>query len=437
MKTLTFKIGGVHPPEMKTAESGIIIDAGLPMSVSIPLCQHKGSPAMPIVKVGEHVERGQKIGEGQGPISANVHTSISGTVKSIAPVLLAEGRMARSITITASDEDHQADLKQRATPQTPRPYASLTPAQIAAIVAEAGIVGMGGATFPTAPKLWAPSCPTPELLIINGCECEPCITCDDALMQAHPAEIIEGAKIMMQASGSPRAVIGIEANKPAAIAKLTEAAATDGRITLCALQPKYPQGSEKQLIFAITGKEVGADSLPISAGVIVQNVGTAYAVYEAVALGKPMIERVITLSGVGNYLAPIGMAISQLPAQEASTAQELDVIAGGPMMGLSTITLDAPIVKGLSGITALRPKPYAPEPCIRCGECSEACPMGLEPYLLATCARLGQTEMAREHHAMNCIECGCCSYACPSARPILDFIRLAKKRIRKENAAKS
>lgn len=435
MKIYTFKRGGVHPPQMKTAPAGVIIDAGLPLSVSIPLQQHIGAEAKPIVAVGDHVARGQKIAEPGGRISACVHASISGTVKAIGTVRTATGQLCSAITIAASETDHEADLQERGRAKE-RPYTDLEPKEIISIIADSGIVGMGGATFPAAVKLCPPPGSKAEVLIINGAECEPCLTCDDALMQTHAREVVEGVKIMLKASGAPRALIGIETNKPRAIECMEAACQDDSRITVCRLKPKYPQGGEKQLISALTGRDVPSGALPIAVGAIVQNVATAYAVYCAVALGQPLIERVVTVAGAGNYLAPIGMAIADLPVEGISAASEADVIAGGPMMGHSAITMDAPITKGLSGISIVAPLPYSPEPCIRCGECSAACPMGLEPYLLATCGRLNQTQMAREHYAMDCIECGCCSYSCPSARPILDFIKLAKKRIRQELAAK-
>ena len=435
MKTYTFKIGGVHPPQMKTAPANAIIDAGLPMSVAIPLRQHIGAEACPIVAVGEHVSRGQKIATATGKISACVHASISGTVKAIAPVATAQGRMVNAIYITADEADHTADLQARSAMPSRRDYEKMSPKEITDIIADCGIVGMGGATFPTAVKLCPPHGHKAETLIINAAECEPCLTCDDALMQAHAPEIIEGVRILLRASGAPQALVGIETNKPLAIEQMEAAAKADSRIAICRLKPKYPQGGEKQLIYALTGREVPSGGLPIDVGAIVQNVATAYAAYRAVALGEPLIERVVTIAGAGNFLAPIGMAIRQLPADGISTAARLDVIAGGPMMGQSAVTMDAPVVKGLSGISAVQPLPFSPEPCIRCGECSKACPMGLEPYLIATCGRLGKTDMAREHFAMDCIECGCCSYSCPSARPILDFIKLAKKRIRQESAS--
>lgn len=432
MKILSFKIGGIHPPQEKTAPADKIIDAGLPTSVRIPLRQHIGAEATPIVKPGQCVARGEKIAEAAGKISAPVHASISGTVKSIGPVRIAQGKYINAITIAASDEQHQADCEAKAAAASPIDYSALSPKEIDDKIADSGIVGLGGATFPTAVKLTPPPGTKAEMLIINACECEPCLTCDDALMRSHPCEIIEGIKIMMRAAGTPKAIIGIESNKPEAYKALKACIADNDSIELQLLKPRYPQGCEKQLIYALTGREMPSGSLPISVGAIVQNVATAYAAYQAIALGQPLIERVVTIAGCGNYLAPIGMTIADLPATALHTAREADVVAGGPMMGQSTVTLDAPVVKGLSGISVFSPLPFAPEPCIRCGECAKACPMGLEPYAIATYGRLSRCDDAKSAGAMDCIECGSCSYSCPSARPVLDFIKLAKRQIRQQ-----
>lgn len=454
MKFPTFKMGGIHPPQEKTAPADKIISVDLPLRVSLLLKQHGGAEAVPVVKKGDHVERGQKVAEAKGFISSPVHTPISGTVKEIAPVTTLQGRMAMAVVIEASAEDHQLDEAKRLIPSEVYDYSRLAPADIVGTVADAGVVGLGGATFPTAVKLSAPPGSKAQLLIINACECEPCLNCDDALMRAHPREIVKGIEIMMRAAGVDNAVIGIEDNKPQAYEAIKAAceefnmrkaaepqdkANTESnhlaRITIRRLQSKYPQGCEKQLIYALTGCEVPSGSLPISVGAIVQNVGTAYAVYRAVALREPLTERVVTIAGIGNFMAHIGMRVCDLPVGEGCTvAQSADVIAGGPMMGLSCATLEAPVTKGLSGITVVsHPEAgFNPEPCIRCGKCAYACPMGLEPYLISTYGRTGHSAEAKESGAMDCIECGSCSYSCPSRRPVLDFIRLAKANIRKE-----
>jgi len=452
MKFPTFKIGGIHPPQEKTAPADKIIIVELPRRVSLLLKQHGGAEAAPVVAKGDHVDRWQKVAEATGFISAPVHTPISGTVKEIAPVTTLQGRQAMAITIEANDEDHLADEASRLERREPYDYSRLSPADIVGTVADAGVVGLGGATFPTAVKLSPPPPSKAELLIIDACECEPGLTCDDALMRTYPKQIVEGIEIMMRAAAVDNAIIGIEDNKPEAYEALKRAcdefnrrkaaetkdkANTESnhlaRITVTRLQARYPQGCEKQLIYALTRCEVPSGSLPISVGAIVQNVGTAYAVYRAVAMREPLTERVLTIAGIGNFMAPIGMRVCDLPVGEGlECADTADVIAGGPMMGLSCATLEAPVTKGLSGISIAKPLKFDPEPCIRCGKCAYACPMGLEPYLISTYGRLGYASEAKENGAMDCIECGSCSYSCPSHRPVLDFIRLAKANIRKK-----
>lgn len=453
MRFPTFKIGGIHPPQEKTAPADRIISVELPRRVSLLLKQHGGAEAVAVVAKGDHVDRMQKVAEAKGFISSPVHTPISGTVKAIAPVMTLNGRPAMAIAIEADETDHQNDEAARSQQPQKYDYSHLAPADIVGTVADAGVVGLGGAGFPTAVKLSPPPSTKAEILIINACECEPCLTCDDALMRAYPKEIVEGIEIMMRAAGVDEAVIGIEDNKPQAYEALKQAtdqfnmrkaaepldkANTESnnlaRITITRLQARYPQGSEKQLIYALTGCEVPSGALPISVGAIVQNVGTAYAVYKAVALREPLTERIVTISGIGNYLTPIGMLVSDMPVGDVlPTADQADVIAGGPMMGTSCATLEAPVTKALCGITVVKPLKFDPEPCLRCGKCVYACPMGLEPYLLSAYGRAGLTAEAKENAALDCIECGSCSYACPSHRPVLDFIRLAKAQIKNKS----
>lgn len=428
MKKLTFGIGGIHPPMLKTAPADKIITAPLPMTAVIMLKQHAGAEATPIVKVGDAVARGQKIAESGGRISAPVHASISGTVKAIGPAMLANGRMAKAITIAATEAEHEADEAERAKPKAPRPYADMEPAAIVACIADSGVVGLGGAAFPTAMKL-SPETKA-EVLLINACECEPRLTIDDAMMRAYPAQIVEGIRIMMRALDVNHAIIGIEDNKPQAAEALSEAIGKGRDIKVRVLKARYPQGGEKQLVYALLGREVPSGALPISVGAVVNNVSTAYAVYRAVCLREPLIERGLTIDGCGNYMAAIGTPVCDLPAQAPSVAAKADVVNGGPMMGASVVTLAAPVMKNMSGITVMEPLPYAPEPCTRCGECVRACPMGLEPYLLSVCGRKGMGAEAKRLGALDCIECGSCSYACPSARPVLDFIKIAKQKIR-------
>lgn len=422
----TFSKGGIHVPENKYTPADRIIDVDLPRSVVITLKQHIGIAATPLVKKGDHVTRGQKIGEAQGRVSAPVHASISGTVDKIAPAYNTTGYTEDAIYIKADDADHEADVAARQAEVETYDWRRMTPEVIVGTIADAGIVGLGGATFPTAMKLTPPPGSKAKYLIINAAECEPYLTCDDALMRAHPREIIEGIEILMHGAKVKRAIIGIEDNKPESYAALASALEGKEGITLQLLKTKYPQGGEKQLIKAVLGVEVASGALPISVGAIVQNVATAYAVYRAVALRIPLIEKVVTIAGHGNYLVPIGMIISEMPVYVDNPPAEADVIIGGPMMGKSAALLDAPFEKGTSGVTVLAPLPYNPQPCIRCGACIEACPMGLEPYLISTYGRLRRVDDAVGAGALDCIECGSCNYSCPSARPILDYIRLAK-----------
>ncbi len=429
MKTLTFKIGGIHPPQDKTAPADRIITVELPRKVAMPMQMHIGAPAKPIVAKGDHVERGQMIAEAGGKISAPVHASISGTVSAVGPVTLAQGRSVNAVHITATDQDHANDMARIQAKPNSKPWKEISRTDLLSAIANAGVVGLGGATFPTAVKLNAPS--TPEYLIINACECEPRLTCDDATMRAYPGQIVEGTLIMMAASGAPKAIIGIENNKMEAFEKLVNASKGHPEIEVQLLKARYPQGCEKQLIYALLKREIPSGQLPISVGCVVQNVGTAYAVYQAVALGQPLIERVITIDGCGNYLVPVGMTLSELPVEGYVTVAEADVVAGGPMMGQSTVTMDAPVVKGLSGISVITPPlSFNPDPCIRCAACAEACPMGLEPFMISTLSRLGKIEEALANNLMDCIECGSCSYSCPSARPLVDFIRYGKGKAR-------
>lgn len=429
MKKLTFGKGGVHPPTLKTAPADKIITVPLPMTAVIMLKQHAGAEAVPIVKVGDAVARGQKIAESGGRVSAPVHASISGTVKAIGPAMLTNGRYATAITIYATQAEHDADEAERAKPKTPRDYSDIAPETIVARIANFGVVGLGGAAFPTAMKL----SPTEkaEVLVINACECEPRLTIDEAMMRAYPAQIVGGIRLMMRALGVDRAIIGIEDNKPEAIEALEQAIGPATDVEVKVLKARYPQGSEKQLLYALLGREVPSGALPIKVGAVVNNVSTAYAVYCAIAYHEPLTERGLTIDGCGNYMAAIGTLVCDLPAEAAKVAAKADVVNGGPMMGTSVVTLASPVVKNMSGITVMEPLPFEPEACTRCGECVRACPMGLEPYLLAAYGRKSMTQEARRRGAMDCIECGSCSYSCPSARPILDFIRLAKQKLRK------
>lgn len=434
MKLHTFKIGGIHPAENKIAAGKPIENMPLPEEVVLPVSQHIGAPATPIVKKGDKVRRGDKVADAGGFVSAPIHTPISGTVTKIDVCRTPQGMPVQAIYIKSDEADRAADAEAMAN----REKAARTDAEIAAldgkaiidIIKNAGIVGLGGATFPTHVKLSPPPGSKAEVVIINAAECEPCLSCDDMLMRENPAQIVKGVELLMKAAGVNRGVIAIENNKPEAIAALTEAAAGAAGIEVMPMKVKYPQGGEKQLIEAVIGKEVPSGALPIATGAIVQNVATAYAVYRAVVLGEPLMDRVLTLHDgeTGrNLRVPFGTILATL----TEGREPEKIIIGGPMMGRTASTLNTPMIKGTSGI--LMDSRYAHrrpvENCIRCGRCSDACPMGLEPFLLATASRLKEWDMAEENKVANCIECGSCSYACPSSRPVADFVRLGKQKV--------
>lgn len=427
----TFKIGGVHPPENKLTASQPIIEAPLPAEVTLMLGQHIGRPATPVVAKGDHVVAGQMVAEAAGPVSAAVHTPVSGVVTKIATALNPQGFPVDAITI-------RADPEQPAKKSERRDIDKLSSADIIKAIADAGIVGLGGATFPTPVKLTPPPSFKPELVIINAAECEPYLTNDHALMLESAADIVEGTRLLMRAAGVSRGVIAIENNKPDAIKALRETVGSDTTIEVMPLKVKYPQGGEKQLIEAVTGRRVPSGGLPVATGAIVQNVATAYAVARAVIYGEPLTSRVVTVTGdgvsrPGNYRVALGTPLRDLVTLAGGEPQEDGkIVIGGPMMGRAAMTLDTFTTKGLSGVLFLgadKARRSQPEACIRCGKCVDACPMGLEPYLLATFSRLGRFEDAEREAVTDCLECGSCSFSCPASRPILDYIRVGKQAV--------
>ena len=434
MKLHTFKIGGVHPAENKIAAGKPIVNMPLPAEVVLPVAQHIGAPAKPIVAKGDHVKRGDRVAEAGGFVSAHVHTPISGTVVKIDTARTPQGMPVEAIYIKSDEADREADAAAMADTKPKRSdaeIAALDSKAIIELIKDAGIVGLGGATFPAHVKLMPPPGSKAEVVIINAAECEPCLSCDDMLMRENAREIVKGVQLLVRAAGVNRAVIAIENNKPEAIVAMTEACASAPGIEVMTMQVKYPQGGEKQLIAAVTGREVPSGALPIATGCIVQNVATAYAVYRAVYHNEPILDRVLTLHDGNegkNLRVPLGTMLSTLvePGMEYEK-----IILGGPMMGRTASTLNTPMIKGTSGIL-LDPR-YAhrrePEPCIRCAACVDVCPMGLEPFLLSTLSRLKQYDEAEQEKIANCIECGSCSYICPSSRPILDFIRVGKGKV--------
>lgn len=433
MKLHTFKIGGVHPAENKIAAGKPIVNMPLPTEVVLPVSQHIGAPAKPVVKKGDHVKRGDMVAEAGGFVSAPVHTPISGTVVKIDNARTPQGMPVEAIFIKSDEADREADaaaMADNSPKRTEAEVATLDGKAIIGLIKDAGIVGLGGATFPCHVKLSPPPGSKPEVVIINAAECEPCLSCDDMLMRENPREIVKGVQLLMRAAGVNRGIIAIENNKPEAIAALTQASASVPGLEVMTMQVKYPQGGEKQLIEATIGKEVPSGALPIATGAIVQNVATAYAVYRAVYHNEPILDRVLTLHDGKegkNLRVPLGTILSSL----VGDVEYEKIILGGPMMGRTASTLETPMIKGTSGI--LLDKRYAhrrpAEPCIKCGACVNVCPMGLEPFLVSTLSRLKQWDEAEQEKIANCIECGSCSYICPASRPLVDYIRVGKAKV--------
>lgn len=433
MKLHTFKIGGVHPAENKIAAGKPIVNMPLPAEVVLPVSQHIGAPAKPVVKKGDHVNRGDLVAEAGGFVSAHVHTPISGTVVKIDTARTPQGMPVEAIYIKSDEADREADalaMADKEPKRTEAEVAALEPKEIIGLIKDAGIVGLGGATFPAHVKLSPPPGSKAEVVIINAAECEPCLSCDDMLMRENAREIVKGVQLLVRAAGVTRGIIAIENNKPEAIAAMTEACASVPGIEVMTMQVKYPQGGEKQLIEAVTGREVPSGALPIATGSIVQNVATAYAVYRAVYHNEPILDRVLTIHD-GNEGKNLRVPLGTILATLVENKDYEKIILGGPMMGRTASTLNTPMIKGTSGI--LLDSRYAhrreAEPCIRCGACVNACPMGLEPFLLSTLSRLKNYDDAEQEKIANCIECGSCSYICPASRPLVDYIRVGKAKV--------
>lgn len=435
----TFKIGGVHPEENKLSAGCPIREAGLPKQAVFSMFQHIGAPANPVVKKGDVVKVGTLLGEANGFVSAPVYSSVSGKVSKVDVALDASGlrRMAVTVDVEGDEWDENIDRSAELVRLEERP--ELDAKTIVEKIKAAGIVGMGGATFPTHVKLCPPPGKVAECVIVNAVECEPYLTADHSLMLAHPEEILVGLRLVMKAVGVSKAYIGIECNKPDAISLMTEKAKQYPEIEVVPLQMKYPQGGEKQLIDAIIGRQVPAPpALPIDTGAIVQNVGTCYAIYEAVMKNKPLIERVITVTGKSlsqpsNLLVRLGTPFSQLIDECGGLPEDTGkIIGGGPMMGKALLSLDVPMTKGSSGLLIMNNKEAKRaemEPCIRCAKCVGVCAMGLEPYLLAKVSGQRDWDAAEQNDITSCIECGSCQFTCPSHRPLLDYIRLGKSTV--------
>ncbi len=433
MKFLTFK-GGIHPPEFKEMTERLPIEKAIePSLVAIPMQQHIGAPCEPTVKAGDRVLVGQKIGEAKGFVSAPVHSSVSGVVKSIAKMPSSSGGEVVSIVI---ESDGQNEVDPSVTPKGR--IEDLKPADIVGIIKEAGIVGMGGATFPTHVKLSPPPDKKIETIILNGAECEPYLTADHRLMLEKPDDIVFGLRAMMKAVGVEKGFIGIESNKPDAIEIMKKAVVKHTNIEVVTLETKYPQGAEKQLIYACLKKEVPSGGLPMDVGAIVNNVGTAAQVAIAIKTGMPLIERITTVSGKGiktpkNLLIKIGTSVNSVIEQCGGYAEKPGkILMGGPMMGLAQYSDDVSITKGSSGLLLFtEEEAQAPEPsaCIRCGKCVDICPAYLQPLHISNFSFNHMMESAEKYRALDCIECGSCSYICPAKIPLLQSIRVSKRYI--------
>jgi len=433
IRTLTFK-GGTHPPHSKKATESLAIErANEPKIVVIPMQQHIGAPCEPIVQVGDEVKVGQKIGEAKGFVSSPVHSSVSGKVVAVEPRLYSGGMAVPCVVI-------ESDMQDTVSPDIAAKgeLSGLSAEDVKNIIKEAGIVGMGGATFPTHVKLAPPPDKKVDTVILNGAECEPYLTSDHRLMLEYPEDVVFGLQALMKALGVKQGYIGIETNKPDAIEKIYEAAKGIEGIEVVALKTKYPQGAEKQLIYACTKREVPSGGLPADAGVVVNNVGTAAAVAKAIKTGMPLIERIVTITGQGvnspkNFIVKIGTSFREVIEQCGGLKGKVGkLIAGGPMMGITQFSLDIPVIKGTSGILVLsEEEARLPEPsnCIRCGKCVETCPINLMPVNISACSLANRHEQAEALNAMDCIECGSCSFVCPAKRPLVDSIRVSKREI--------
>ena len=432
----TFRIGGVHPHDNKIYSAHQpITECPLPEKAIIPLVQHIGAPAQPVVEKGQKVKVGELLAKAGGFVSANIHSPFSGTITKIDSIIDAWGMRMPAIFMDVEGNEWLETIDR--TPDVIREF-NLEPKEIIDRIAEAGIVGLGGACFPTQVKLMPPPGKKAEVLVVNGVECEPYLTCDHQLMLEHGEEIMIGIQLLMRALNIQKAVIGIEMNKPDAIARMQELAAKTLGVEVCPLKLKYPQGGEKQLIDACIGRQVPSGALPIEVGAVVDNVATIYAVYEAVQKHKPLISRVMTVTGKslkkpGNYLVRFGTPLSQVVELAGGVPEDTGkIIGGGPMMGRAMNNIDMPANKRTSGLLFLpeaESRRVEPENCIRCGKCVSACPMGLEPYLLAKQAELQMWDEMEQHDVMDCIDCGCCLFTCPSHRPLLDYIRMGKAQV--------
>jgi Na+-translocating ferredoxin:NAD+ oxidoreductase subunit C len=431
----SFPVGGIHPPENKLSADKSIVYLPVPESVTIPVSQHIGAPATTIVNKGDYVKTGQIIATSKGFVSSNVHSSVSGKVSKIDSVIDTTGYRHTAVFIDVEGDEWIETIDRSSTVVS---EIKLSSEEITKRCLDSGIVGLGGATFPSHVKLNVPSGKKCSILIINGVECEPFLTSDHRLMIEKGEEILIGISILMKALRVDRAMIGIENNKTDAIEHLTKLASVFKGITVHALKVKYPQGAEKQLIKALINREVPSGHLPIDVGAVVHNVGTAFAVYEAVQKDKPLFERVVTITGKslvspGNYIVRIGTPVRKLIEAAGGLPNDTGkIVNGGPMMGKALSNSDVPVVKGTSGIILFPDNESSRSeisPCIRCAKCTSVCALHLEPYRLAKLSEKDQFEKAENEHITDCMECGSCAYICPAGRPVLDYIRLGKSTV--------
>lgn len=437
----TFPKGGVHPPEAKsqTADLGIEI-MPVPDTLELILGQHIGAPCTPVVKKKDQVQEGDLLGTVPKGLGTPLHAPVQGTITALGmsghPVRVSTPSVALAV-------DHAAPARQYAK----QPWADTPPAELLETIRQGGIVGLGGAGFPTYAKLQPPAEPAVDTLVLNGAECEPYITSDDRQMREAAAEIVEGARVLLRILGIRQCLIGIEANKPEAIVAMSRAAeaacSAEATISVRTLRVKYPQGAEKQLILALTGRKVPAGALPSAVGVVVQNVSTAKAVHDVVVYGKPLFEKVVTIAGRGiarpaNLLVKIGTKIQDIVTYLGGLGPDLaKVVIGGPMMGFAVSSLDIPVTKTTSAVLFLTEEEIDTRPhgqCIRCGWCLEACPMGLEPKEIGLYVEAGRPQDTAQFGVFDCFECGSCAFACPAKRPLVQFVRLAKMKAKRPAA---
>ena len=441
MNIRTFSIGGIHPAENKLTHEVATKVAALPKQAIFPLSQHIGAPAKPVVKKGDKVKVGTMIAEAGGFVSAPIFSSVSGTVFKIDTAIDATGYRKPVIIINVEGDEWEDTIDRSDKLELAEAHPDLTPEEIVNRIKNAGVVGMGGACFPTFIKLTPPPTAKAECVIINAVECEPYITADYRLMMEHADEILVGLQLLMMGAKVTKGYIGIETNKPKAIELLTDKCAkkfngTNYQVEVVPLKQRYPQGGEKQLVDAVIQRQVPAPpAIPVNVGAIVQNVGTAFAVYQAVMKNKPLFERYTTVTGKklanpGNFLVRMGTPMQELiDACGGMPEDDNKLLAGGPMMGKALTSTEVPICKGTNSVTILsddEARRKEPQPCIRCAKCVGVCPMGLEPYLLAKLSEVKNWERAESEDIVSCIECGSCHYTCPAHRPLLDNIRQGK-----------